>query len=189
MKHLHLAALGLLAACASAPISRTGPDEWVIGGSNRDAWHSNVSVRNNHDQRAITFCGGTGGRAETFEPAQTDGQYHFRCIPPEHSRAEELQSARDAWRECMIAEEPAVDDLMSDGHTVAAVLATRCTQEVSNLVAIAGKGYRYWSMPDDALQRIRRDAALEVVLRTRALKRNPDAKLPPITLPSIGPGG
>lgn len=177
-----------LAGCAAAPVTRTGDNEWVIGDSGRDAWHRDASVREAHARRAAQLCGGDGGTWVPFDPVPPDNRFHFRCVPPERSTAQQLEDARQAWYRCMEREEPAVDDMLSDGHTVAAVLATRCEVEVQTLLALAAKGHRNWFIPDEALQRKRRQFALDMVLQTRARKRNPDAVIPPTAVPSIGPG-
>lgn len=186
MKALALIAVLALTACANALVTPTGENEWVIGESGRDAWHTDSTVRSRHYARATQVCG--DGRTQPFEPAKSDGLYHFRCIPPEHSRAEQIVAARAAWLTCLQGEEPPVDDLLSDGHTVAAVLATRCDAEIAELVALVGKGYPRWNLPDEALQRVRRQVALDVVLQVRAMRRNPSAPAPKISIPSIGPG-
>jgi len=173
----------LLAGCAAAPITRISSDEWVIGESGRDTMHTDATVRSRHFGRAQAICG-EGRVVEILAP---DKMFHFRCVPPERSTAQQVNDARQAWLACMRAEEPAVDDLISDGHTVAAVLATRCENEVDTLVSLVRKGHRDWSLPADALQRVRRQVALDVVLQTRAQKRNPSAQVPAVEIPPLGP--
>lgn len=184
--HALWVAIVALAGCA-APVARTGPDEWAIAGSGTDALRMDSTIRARHARQAAQICG--EARMEQFEPTQPDAQYHFRCISPVHSRADEVRAARSAWLDCLETAEPTVDDMLSDGHTVAAVLATRCEAEVQALLATVGKGFRSWSMPEDALQRVRRQVALDVVLQMRAQKRSPDARVPPVEIPPIGPGG
>lgn len=179
-------AMGLLAGCATQ-ITRGANDVYTINEVGTDNLRTDSGLRSRHYAQAARICGES--KVYVVDVVNPDKLFRFQCIAPERSTAQEMADARQAWLRCLEREEPAVDDMLSDGHTVAAVLATRCEAEVQTLLELGAKGYRNAYVPEDALQTKRRQVALDVVLQKRALKRNPGASMPPVAVPSLGPGG
>lgn len=188
-----LTAVVALAGCASAPIVRTGENEYAIGDSGRDALRSDSSIWSRHVQRAYELCGNRGGRAVMFDPAPPDGRFHFRCdIPPPPVVATEAQitAAFSAWTDCLASAELPIDDRISDANTIASTLATRCPDEFKHYVEVQ-------SMGRDAATRqfiqgvesgARHQVARDIVLRERAKRLSPGITPPPVKAPRLVPG-
>lgn len=195
-----------LAGCASALIERTGDYEYAIGESGRDNFRTNSSLAEQHRQRASAVCRGVGGRLELFDIPPPDTRFHFRCVmlpppappppppippppppPPVFSTEAEITATREAWRQCLEAAEPAIDDMISDGNTVATVLATRCAPYFDAFVATSRRGFN-WPMRDGIYDGYKHGVALDIVLRVRAKRRSPNAPPPPVNIPKLRPG-
>jgi hypothetical protein len=191
----------ILAGCASAPIVSIGDNTWQIGESGRDALRSDVTVWTQHAERARRFCAGRGDTHERIVTTPPDGKYNFRCVeppappppprpapPPPVASEQQLDVARLAWRECLEMAEPAIDDMISDGSTVATVLTTRCEPQFAILLDLTQMGQAY-KAAETAFVAARRGVALDIVLQVRAKRRNPSKAPPPVLIPKLTPQG
>jgi len=190
----------VLAGCASAPIVTVGDNEYEIAAVGKDALHRDSTNWQRHFARAQAFCRGRGQLVRTVDRTPSDGNFHFGCIapppppppppapPPSPAPATEaeLDAGRVAWRACLEAAEPPIDDMISDANTVATVLATRCSPEFAALLQLTQKGHSL-SAPASAFAPVRHRVALDIVLRERAQRRSPKAAPPPVTIPRLTP--
>lgn len=122
-----------------------------------------------------------GGKGVIGEPEEASSP-----PPPVYATFDELQASREAWRDCLEAAEPLIDDMISDANTVASALATRCEDEFAELVRLTQKGHGT-NFPLSSFSPSRRSVALDVVLRVRAKRRTTGAQPPPIKIPQLTP--
>jgi len=189
-----------LAACRTAPVAQVGPGEYLVGATSLSGFKSDAEVTAAAMRRAQAYCARAGATARLVESKSSgtqlltaqNAQVRFSCVPRPQERSsepaavsEQANAAGGAWLDCLIADEPLLDDLISDAATVASTLATHCTPQFEAYREQVAK-----SSPSDARgdvdrveERVRADIAREVVLMARAKLRNPAAKPPLPALP------
>lgn len=91
----------------------------------------------------------------------------------ERATDDEKDAAGAVWRDCLLAQEPKYDDLISDAGTIARTLALDCEDQFNASMTVLSKGE---SLPFtrglwDAAPKARYDMALRVVLVARAKRQ------------------
>lgn len=190
MKAMFAVLVLAVAGCASAPIVSTGPNEYAIGESRRDAVRGESAVLAQHQQRAAALCGARRGTVAPFDPTPPDGKFHFRCVlppeplppppPPERATAAAIEASKAAFSACIAIKEPAYDDGVSDASTVASALQSTCPDEWNALVILMQQGNSMPGAVRTGAEQGRPALVLKVVLQVRAarLARPPAPRSP-----------
>lgn len=89
--------------------------------------------------------------------------------------AQEKDAAGAQWRQCLLAQEPKYDDMLSDAGTVARTLGADCDDQFNRFMGVMTQGEAPFKVRAlvDAEPQARYDMALRVVLVVRAKHAKP----------------